>query len=179
MTICVAYKQNGKVYCASDTRISCGDVCGRDKTEKIFEKGGIIYCLAGNLSTNQALRYEFDYELPEHYDNINEVIYGDFRQKLKKFLKDNPEYLTKKGNFNDDLMIVADNKIFVVNTDFSITEPEFNYYCIGCGSDEGFAALYALNQVKGISTKTKIRIAIETAGEFERGCNKTVKQFNY
>lgn len=177
MTICVAYKQNGKVYTASDTRISAGDSVGKDRTEKIFHKNGITYCCAGDLKTNQGIRYEFDYKLPNNYDNIDSVIYNDFRSKLKKWLKDNPEYLNKKGEFTDELMIVADNKIYIFNCDFSITEPEFNYYCIGCGASEGFASLYSLNQVKGVSTKKKIEIAIQTAGEFSRGCNKTVKWF--
>lgn len=177
MTICVAYKQNGKVYCASDSKISAGDSCGRDRTEKIFEKGGIIYCCAGDLKTNQALRYEFDFNMPDNYGLVEDVIYNDFRRSLKAFLKDNPEYLSKKGEFKDELMIIADNKIFIFNCDFSITEPTFNYYCIGCGSDSGFAALYALNKIKGISTKNKIKFAIEAAGEFSTGCNKEVCWF--
>lgn len=178
MTICIAYKQNGKVYTASDTRISCGDSCGKDRTEKIFEKGGIIYCVAGDLKTNQALRYEFEYTLPDNYDNIKDVIYNDFRKSLKDWLKSNPEYLSKKGEFRDELIIVADNNIYIFNSDFSITEPEFNYYCIGSGSEYGFASLYALNQVKGITTKKKVEIAIQTAGEFSTGCNKAIKWFN-
>ena len=177
MTLCIAYKQNGKVYCASDTQITAGDECGKDRTSKIFSKGGITYLCAGNLKTNQAIRYDFDFKKPSQYNSTDDIVYYDFRKAFKEFLKNNPEYTNKKGEFTDSLMIVVDDKIYIFNCDMSITEPTMNYYCIGSGADNGFAALYALNQVRGISTKDKITIALNTAGEFTTGCNKNICWF--
>ena len=178
MTICVAYKSKGKVFCASDTLISADLDCGRDTMEKIFEKNGIIYCVAGDCKANMGLRYEFNFKKPANATSADDVVFNHFRNKLKKFLKDNEEYLNEEKEFVGELMIIVDNQIYVFNPDYSITKPTTNFYCIGCGADIGFGALGAIQEVKGLSTRDKVNIAIHTAGKYSTGCNEEVRWFN-
>lgn len=175
MTICIAYKdrENNKVICATDSCTTIGDNINLVKSLKMYEKNGIVFLTSGKVGFNQTLMINFDYSLPETYDNIDNVVKSDFKTKLKEFCKEN-DLLDENNMLPNNLLLIICNKIYLVCSSFTIVESQHDYMAIGCGTDIALGSLYALeNEDRPI--KEKIEIAINACNEFSCGCDNRIQ----
>lgn len=176
MTICIAYKDknSGNIICASDSCSTIGDSKHLVKPMKIYEKNGIVYLSSGTSGFIQTLMLNFDYSLPKIYDNIDNVVKGDFKIKLKEFCREN-DLLDENNTLPNNLLIIINKRIYIVCSSFTIVESYHNYMAIGSGMDIALGVLYALENDDTKTIKEKIEIAINACNEFSSGCDNRIQ----
>lgn len=177
MTIIVGYKTKKGLLFASDTQCSSDEEKNMDTIEKVFKKNGVIFGVAGSINLNNELRYNFDYK----FKNLNDEreLYSSFRYELKNFIKNADNCITENNELDGQLLIGINNNLYVFQCDLSITNVMKNYYCIGSGSSFALGSLYTSHNLSNIPIKKKLKLAIESAGEFSMGCNKEVRFYDY
>lgn len=176
MSICIAYKdtENDRIICACDKLVMVGNNIHTDFINKMFKKNGLIYLLAGEANLGQLLQYEFNYHLP--YDiNTDDAMCSHFKNAFKKFASEHTEILDENGDLKNDSIIVANNQIYFVNSDLTITKSYHNYACIGSGKNIAYGALYALQNIENYSIKDKLIIAVNACNEFLTTCDNNIQ----
>lgn len=177
MTIIVGYKTKKGLLFASDTQCSSDEERGMDTIEKVFEKNGVIYGIAGSININNELRYNFNYKFSDINDKHE--LFGNFRTTLKNFLRTSDNCLNEQNELDGQILFGVNNNIYAFQCDLSITECMKNYYCVGSGSSYALGSLYTTHTLSNIPVRKKLKLAIESAGEFSMGCNKEVKIYDY
>lgn len=147
MTLIMATVVDGMSYIASDRLGSDGLTKGLYKNHKVFLKENILIGGCGSFKPLQLIEHVFDVPVKSDSDSIDVYMHKVFVPALTVFLRDE-HILTSVYNyeFNDssELIFVVGGRLFKMQGDLSLLEPEDNVLCTGSGEDHALAVLKAL-----------------------------------
>lgn len=167
MTCIVGLIENDKVYLGADSLASNGFVKDVKSQPKVFKLGDFIIGTTGSQRMSQILR--FSTELPKIYDTeIFEFMCTKFVDTLRSIYGDKG-FLQKtsdgdeKGGF---ILVGYKNRLFEIQSDFSIVEVLDNFMAVGSGMYHAQSAMYILQDDKTLTPEQKLTKALESAEKF-------------
>lgn len=166
MTCIIGIINNNNIYLGSDLLGSNGHNCTHQRDDKLFRKGNMLIGCSGSYRITQLLKYKF--KLPYHDSNLmtDEYINTIFIDNFIKCLDDNK--YTKPNDkcpISDNILIGYNNRIFKIQSDYSIIENSYPYLSIGSGAETAMGALTALTEHDStIKPQTLIHLALKAAG---------------
>ncbi len=178
MTCIAGLAKEGKVYIASDSLGSGNGVKQVYATPKlvvleVFEKKdlsltkidlGIGY--TSSYRMGDILRYNFTPPAIEQEEDENEYLVKDFIPELIKCFDEHSFAKTKEGTKSGGNFLVGlRGRLFMVQDDFSVLEPECNYTSVGSGQEFALGAMYAYERSSADPIKS-VTGAIRAARSF-------------
>lgn len=177
MTCVIGYLSNGNAYLGADSE---GSNCiSRDiyYNRKVFYKNGLLIGCAGSYRAAQILKYKFNPPFQEQIVDLPkqncEAYYMNcvIADSIKQVFTDNG-FAEIENNRNSAagsfILILYKNKIYEVQSDYSVLETVHNFSSIGCGADFARGSMFVLDPAQ-ISPEKKIELAIESAKTFSPG----------
>ena len=149
MTCAVAIRFGGKIFIGTDTLVSNGHHADITDSPKAFLNKGVAMAYAGNCRLGQILRYNF---IPPEISNERFIRKVPLAYMVECFIPvlratlDDENYLSEFTDENscDQILVVFDNKIFTVFSDFSVHESTCRYAAIGSGMDLALGAIHGI-----------------------------------
>lgn len=190
MTCVAGYIDKNKVYIGGDSFGSTSSTQSEYTTDKIFQYHGqntenlkIIMGIAGSYKAIDLVQYSDD--LFSNYEKRKDIVsYNEKsiinRKFLVKYVVPKLETLSKRINDKFDLMIGIENRLFIIQSDFSVISPYDNYCAIGSGEDFAIGAFNAIEDIClstdiYISPEDKVIKAVESACKFGTGIGGHIK----
>lgn len=146
---CVVGLINGNtVYLGADSGTFSGwHACVR-KDPKVFIRGQMAIGCVGSPRVNNLLRYQLD--LPEHPEGMGakEYLVRYFVESVRSCLKDGG--CVKKDNEVEEvsgysaLLIGYHGRLFEIDADYQVGEPDSPFYAIGCGAPWALGCMTAM-----------------------------------
>jgi len=168
MTCIVAIKDKSGVYIGGDSQASSGLDAFQREDPKVFKKDNMIFGFTRSYRMGQLIQYA----MPEIIYNTTDpfgFLCKAFIPELLKCLKDNNYAKVSDNKASGGTFIIGfQGRIFSIEDDFQVAEPSYPYDSCGCGRPYAIGALHQIINMD-LSTKVKIGLAIETAGEFSNG----------
>ncbi len=186
MTCIVGLVSKGEVYLAADSLGSGNGVKQEYKTPKlvkldIFEKKdlslakiplGIGYTTSYRMG--DLLRYNFTPPTIEVGEDENEYLVKEFIPALIECFDEHSFARTKEGNKSGGNFLVGiRGRLFIVQDDFSVLEPELNFASVGSGQEFALGSLYAYMKIS-LDPVEKVHAAVDAAIEFSTTVGGTV-----
>lgn len=165
MTCITAAIKDGVCAMAADSLAGGGGLCHACKTPKIIKKsaatnGGSVPILIGYTSSfrmGDILRYVW--EVPDFEGGVNDWLVRRCIPSLRETFTDQGFMSQDAGrDVGGDFIIVADNRILLLQDDFSVIEPQEGYLSVGSGSLVATGAMW-LESARSGSTAQSIVMA--------------------
>lgn len=159
MTVIAGLVQDGEVYLAGDSALSSDGQIVVAKRGKIFRCGELLLGNSGSVRIPQLMEQSF--ELPPVTEPLERYLVVDFVAALKKLLKDDEQKA-------DDLLqgsaflIGVRGRLFILCSDFQISEPDAGYDAIGAAEDVALGSLHT-TQSLCLSAHQRLALALEAA----------------
>lgn len=172
MTVVAVLKDKDDMIIGSDSMTTTGNLF-IDKGEPKFiikkipcyEENSIkvVIGLAGNPTVNKYMEHIFN---PPKYDKSKDF----YKYLLDKFVPAFKELLKEKSYFKQkdkvpdnrsDILILHDNRIFLMHQDFDTLERKVNYTSIGSGREVAIGSLYSTERYN--DSEKRMRKAIDAA----------------
>lgn len=175
MTCIVGIKTKDNVFIGGDTFASNGFTGRQTLRPKVFKKDGFLYGVCGSFRIIQLL--EFTYNTPKRNigETTNDYIYGKISEDVRSVLKNGGDVITKDGidKMQGDFLFAYDNRLFIMQSDFSILETVSNYAATGSGEYHAEASLYS---TEGIikDPRERIKKAIICASNYVLSVNDKI-----
>lgn len=167
MTCIAAIREGGDVYLGGDSAATDGYDLVLIADEKVFAVGPYVIGFCGSTRIGQLLRYSLSPPQPKTKD-LQRFMATSFVDSVRKCLKDGGAVEIDKGvETGGQFLVGVKGRLFFVDPDFQVCEPETPYYAIGCGGQIANGALYA--QPKTMSPKSRILQALAAAEKFSAG----------
>jgi ATP-dependent protease HslVU (ClpYQ) peptidase subunit len=172
MSCVVSVLVDGKLFMGSDSGVFLEDNIIPSYFEKVFWKGEFLVGVVGSVRSSQVIRYGMDLPSMEDRDPM-EYMVNTFTASLRKSLNE----MGRSMESDDGEVVTAsilvgmkDNshkhRLFLVGHDFSILEPNQNYFSIGAGSDAAMGYLDAVSNTAEDEGFLRVKEALEVAGKF-------------
>lgn len=165
--IAAVIDKHGVGHIASDSIGASGQDKNLYKNHKVFKKGDFLFGYTSSFRMGQLL--EHGLQMPDRKPNqlLDDYIYNDFIEAVRKLLKQNG-YARVDNNqeWIGTFLIVAEGRIFKVQDDLAVLEPENNFATCGSGEDYAQAVLDILTNNKVYDGKDVLTVAIETASKY-------------
>lgn len=182
MSTVIAYidKFSNVGYLASDSNGIDNDNCMEFNNKKIFQYQGnkhnelkkegynILIGMVGSYKELEKLRYYdnlFDDFVSNNISSQNNHINRKFI--VKNIVPKLQNLFTNANKCESDIIIIARNKIYIVQNDYSVLEPKDNFYAIGTGQYYALGSLYTINKLREISNNILFSVScnllLETA----------------
>lgn len=166
MTCIVAIKNSKGVVMGADSCAGSGHRAAAVKTVKIAKVGEYLIGYTSSFRMGQILHHALSTTKHNEKNDILWHIVNVLIPELKSSLRSSGWLETNNGRDSGGEFILAHgNRIFVVQTDFSVLEYEEDFISVGCGEEWAVGALNALRKQK-IEEKEKLQIALDTAQKF-------------
>lgn len=163
MTCIVAIKQDNLIILGGDSAASGGNRIVSRKDKKIFKKKNLHFGFSGSFRVGQLIKYQLQITKKPDNTSTTEYIVNFVVSSIIKLLTDNK--LVKNNEMDCNLIIVCEDYIFKIDSDFQVEVSEDSYVAIGDGADVALGSLYALAGFD-ISPLEKARIALEASGKY-------------
>lgn len=177
MSTIIAYinKNTNVGYMASDGNGLDKNSSINFKNKKIFKYSGnkhkeleaegynIIIGMAGNYKELETLRYYnelFNDFVPLNVDSENNHINRKFI--VKNIIPKLKNIFMNQTECDSDIIMIISNKIYIIQSDYSVIEPSEDYYAIGTGEYYAFGALYMINELRKLSNNITFNIPFDT-----------------
>jgi len=175
MTCVVAIKTNESIVIGADSAASGNNrVVGR-KDKKIFVRKNITFGFAGSFRVGQLLKYQL--RIPKKQSNIGdaEYIFNVLIAEIIYLLRKNK--LIKNNEMDCTLVIIYNDRIYKVDSDFQNEVTLDDYTAIGDGADVALGALYISYRVTGSLQfpNAIVKSALEASAKF---CTTVAPPFN-
>lgn len=173
MTCIIGLIQDDVVRLAGD-RISAAPsqyFIENSNAPKVFSNGEFIIGYTTSFRFGDILQYKFkapalalsDRDPTKHMKTL-------FVDELRKVLKDEGYAEVSNNRENGGQMLVGvRGRLFVVQDDFAVIEPQDNYTAIGCGRDYALASLYTSDEY---DVDTRIQLAMGAAHKYSAYVSK-------
>lgn len=168
MTLIMGAVKDGKRYLASDSQGSNRFTKGIYKNNKIFAKGDMLIGGCGSYKQLQLLEHNFTPPERSTVDDISKYMFTKFAPAVKQFFKDNGVLTTRDGQDSNDsgaFIIMYGDRIFILQSDLALLEPNENFTCVGSGEYHAYAAIRGLTEANpkmAMPTVFKKALAITT-----------------
>lgn len=174
MTCVIGYLSGGNAYLAADSEGS--NYASKDifYNRKVFYKNGLLIGCAGSYRAIQLLKYKFNPPMPEQIVDLPKTSPDAYymncviADSIKAVFTENgfAEIENNKNNaVNSYILIMFKNRIYEVQSDYSIIETVRNFSAIGCGADHARGAMFVLDPAN-LQPEKKLELAIEAAKTF-------------
>jgi ATP-dependent protease HslVU (ClpYQ) peptidase subunit len=144
----------------------------RFRTSKSFTNGPYVFGGAGSYRMIQIVEHCFEPPEPD-WDKLERFMAHDFADSLRESLKEHGwlEQLDERDSASGgELLVSVGGRLFLAEPDFSILEPEQNYYAIGYGAPYAIGALHATAALDPpIEARERVMIGLRAAQEFNAG----------
>jgi len=163
MTCIVGIAQNNVVFMGADSA-GCTDThVSIRKDTKLFKRKNMLFGCTTSFRMIQILKYAFN--IPEDTSNDPyEYLTTTFIDALRTCFKEKGFYeLINEGQIGGQFLLGYKNRLFIVESDFSIAEHLDNFSSIGSGY---YYALGSLYSTKEFSPFVRLKSALEAAEKF-------------
>ena len=159
MTVIIAYKEGGRVYCAADTGATAENwgmkFEGQQKIwrKEVLHAPPMLVGAGGSLRVAQFLRYDFEWP-PYDHDDPMAYIAGPFATALSHALSEaghlKIEGSETKSNFEIILGALhrEQPRLFRIDSALGVYESDRPYAVIGCAEDVSNGVLWALRDAE-------------------------------
>ena len=188
MTCIVAIKDKSALWMGADSAAVNGWYARTIVSdEKVFIRQslqgqtGFIMGVAGYPRTTQLLRYKMNIpEIPANENDLMRYMVTAFIDAMRTCFHE-AGHARKKDNeeeFDSEILIGVNGRIFTVNTNYQIIESEKPYDAIGCGTDYALGVLYTTEKE---APRKRIKKALEAAAYFNAGVSEpfVIKKLEY
>ena len=170
MTCIVGIIDNEKIWMGCDTQVSSGSRKSRTDT-KIIRHNDLLLGFSGNARELQLMR--FGLEIPEQgeAEEDYEYIAATLTPAIQNRLKDAgaAEIDNNVVSARMSILIGYRKRLYTVSWNFAPLRIESqDYHAIGSGMYYALGSLFSTKD-RGLNTESRIRLALETAEEFDRG----------
>lgn len=171
MTCIVGLKRPEGIYVGGDKKGS-SSFCGEDrKKPKVWIKNNIIFGGCGSYRELQLMQYKL--EIPKLYvgQPIDEYLYVNFIDAVKKCFKDNGAENVKDGvtKFYGEFIIGFKGELYCLQNDYGLLEPVDDFVCTGSGGYHSEAVMKYLSknsELKNMDPREAIQQAIIVASDY-------------
>jgi ATP-dependent protease HslVU (ClpYQ) peptidase subunit len=173
MTCIVGVVDKDGVYIGGDSAVTIGYMVSLSPQGKVFRCGNMVFGASGSIRTMQLIQYSFT---PRSWDPTEDVmtyltthVIPGIRETLKtggNAIKE-MEQERSSGLF----MIGLASRLFLLHSDYSLTESVDGMLAAGCGLEVAYGALYATQKKK---PRERITTALEAAVRY---CNSVRPPF--
>lgn len=171
--VAIKRKDTGDICMAGDSAGSSGWKTATFKDEKVFKKGSFLYGYTSSYRMGQLLQYELsEPDVGEHQD-ISTYMRTTYIDAVRECFK-GAGYASVDSNKESGgiFMVAFRGRLFVVESNFQVLEPDYPYYAIGCGQETALGALRVIER-KGIGgIEDCLRMVLATAEEFSGGVRR-------
>jgi len=173
MTIIVGLvSDDGTVVIGSDSAATAEDAlelhtAAADSGPKVFaHPAGFMVGFCGSFRVGQLVRHCFSVVPALKSQEPMAYLVGPFTKALRKCLKDSGCLETENGieTMDASLLLAYKNKLYVIQSDFQVSEPFHGYTAIGSGSAAALGSLYA-NKDLGVISAYDAALAAMLAAE--------------
>lgn len=156
--------KDGRGHIASDSLGSNGHNKDTYKNRKIFKKGNMLIGYTSSYRMGQLLQYTLNLPTRKVDQSIEEYMYVDFVNEVRKVLKDNG-YAKVDSNRESvgEFLVITEGRIFIFQADLALLESEDNFDTCGSGEDFALAAIDILKKHTKLTPKQILEEAIATA----------------
>lgn len=167
MTCCVALEHNDKVYLGSDSFM--GNSNSRDQMDrpKFFQKGEKLHiAFAGDIRGAQVVEHDIKFRAMKADETEEAYLVVEVARKLQaKFNKEGLVKTVESETTNGtDFLACINNKVFLIQNDFSVVRSRHGFAGIGNGSDYALGAMAAMKTSK-LDPRKKVFRALEIAAK--------------
>lgn len=169
MTTVAAITDGKKVFMAYDSGLSIGDdFIGQSVQSKVFTVEDLLFGYYGSTRAGNIIRYSL--RIPSKIEDV------DAHEWVSKYVVTaiQDAFLANNYTIDDEVgfgcLVAHGGRIFLINTDFAVTEWERGYAAVGSGEKYALGALYAhLPLIKSgvIDHSIAVRDAVGAAVEFD------------
>lgn len=165
MTTIVMRKLEDRIEVAFDSKVSNGHTFWELKENKVAEVNGMYFGVAGRLRALNAIHHmTLNPPTGIHGDDltkwVHRVLVPKLRQTIHEAIPDGA------WDSQSGVLVVVNNEIYEIDSDFSVTQSVDGVYAIGSGSDFAKSALDFGKSVKE---------SVEYAGEKDIWTGYTIK----
>ncbi len=137
--------KNKKTYLASDQMGSNGFTGDNYKTTKIFKNNTITFAICGSYRVGQILKNNLKLRNFKEKETVDEYVFDYLDIEVRKVLKDR-KFLSENDGVetikNSEIIFAIKNRIFVLQGDLAILEPEKDFITSGSGTYHQEASIY-------------------------------------
>lgn len=175
MTCVVAIRNDERIVIGADSAASGNNrVVGR-RDKKVFKRRNLVFGFAGSFRIGQLLKYQL--KIPKKPGNIGDIEYivNILISDIIKLLRSNR--LVRNNEMDCSLIIVFNNKIFKVDSDFQVEVTTDEYTAIGDGADVALGSLFTANRAIGTRPfpDETVKCALEASAKY---CTTVTAPFN-
>jgi len=181
MSVVVAIKENGKIYIGADTQVSYGNLKIDSPQCKLFKHSqdeDLVVGVVGYARTGVILKYkkELFNDMRVKAGMVNmEYLVNEWYLEILEYFKKQKHTEKDEEMLPSTIMIAYKDHCYLVDRSGYIEElEEGKYFFIGSGRE---VAAGSLNATKGEDPTTRIKKAVEAAGDETLYVNKTVEMF--
>jgi len=170
MTCIIGLIADDTIYLGTDSAVSADQRIHTLLDKKIFKKGPYGVGFAGSLRVGQIIKYRMRTPTLKKNSakNPTKILVINFVDAMRKALKDagaSREVDGREEEQDSDFIIAFQNRLFVIDSGYSVCEAKDKYIAIGSGADYALGSLYSTNG--GIfSPEERIQLALEVSAHF-------------
>lgn len=144
---------------------------------KVFKRGDFVMGVCGSYRVMQLL--EFTLKIPEksNSQSTESYLYSDFVEAVRSCLINGGCTKVSENGIQSfpaaDFVFGYNKQLYFMQDDFSILEPESNYYSTGSGSKHASASLYTTEKLN-MPVEDRIQEAFDCTSHFVTSVNNSV-----
>lgn len=161
MTCAVVYKKNDRIILAADKQGTSveGHTKIQYKQPKIIKTQTFAAAAAGQFQAIEMLHY--DLRVDRDHKDPHKFMCKTVVPAIKALFKEREIEMTSDTSF----LFVVDKKIFILEEDLHVCEPESNFVAIGSGANIAMGALYVCDKLN-MSCEDAIKQVMNATSEF-------------
>ena len=175
MTCIVGIRTKDNVFIGGDTLGSNGFTGGSNVRSKVFKKGNFLFGGCGSMRNSQLLEFSLTIPKINVDEKTEDYLYSRFVDAVRSCMKDggalklenNAEWMNG-GRF----LFAYDNRLFIMQGNFSITESTNDYSAVGSGEYHAQTSMYSTQDVE--DPKERIKRAIICASNYVLSVNDKI-----
>lgn len=166
MTCIVGLVDKGKVWIGGDSAGIAGWSRTIRKDQKVFHNGEFLMGFTTSFRMGQLLRFKFKPPTPVEGIDDYEYLCTAWIDAVRECLKSGGFSHVDKNREEGGMFLVGwRGRLFSVDSDFQVGEPQLGYDAVGCGEDIALGALFATDG----PPRRRVLTALKAAENFSIG----------
>ena len=163
MTLIVGLSTPDGTYLAADSLGSNGHTYSLVKQPKLFRNGKLGLGYTGSFRLGQLLQHNLSPTPRAEGQELHEYLVSYLTSDVRQCLKDGGHAHVESGVESGGLfLIAAEDRVFTMQSDYSVLERVDGYDAVGSGEDYALAALHATRTLN-LPPLQRLRLALEAA----------------
>jgi ATP-dependent protease HslVU (ClpYQ) peptidase subunit len=167
MTCIVGLVDQGNVWIGGDSAGVGGYDLMLRADQKVFRNGDFLMGFTSSFRMGQLLRYKLSPPKLHSDDDIYQYMVAHFAESVRTCLKDGGFTRNDKGEESGGTFLVGvKGRLFCVEGDFQVGEPQDPFWAVGCGANFALGVLYATS---GMLPRERVEMALRAAEQYSAG----------